>query len=230
MWSNWCGSLDFLARLPECKSLTIGYQEAIDLSPLVGNENLQRLQLDFRGKGDPGKLEFSALPSLKQCTLPVHPNFRSILECEKLISLGLVGGKHEKVLDLGRLEKIEEFICSDVSKVSGVIFHPRARLRALELTRLKLLNSIEPVQTVVDELRVLTLDKVPRLKIDWLAQAKKAECIALRVGEISSIKFLGGLKRLQILDLFGSKVLDKDFSVRDALKQEMDGKSWGNSS
>lgn len=228
MWSDAAPKLDFINELPECKDLTVCYSSPVDFSPLIGNRHLERLQLFFEGKGDPGALDLTSLPALQQCQIPAHPNFYSALKCRGLVSFGLIGGKHDGVLDLSELPALEEFICGGVGKISGAVFHTKTRLRALDLGRLKLFHQMEPMKSVTQELRVVTLDKVPRLKIDWLADAKQAECIALRVGEISSIRFLGGLKKLQVLDLFGSKVVDKDFTVRDALKQEMDAKSWGN--
>ncbi|MCD6052326.1 MAG: hypothetical protein K0Q55_3744 [Verrucomicrobia bacterium] len=226
-WSDGAPKLDFIRDLPECKDLTVSYFKPVDFSPLAGNPHLERLQIFYEGEGDPGTLDLTSLPNLRQCQIPAHRNFFSALKCSKLVSLGLSGGTYKEILDLTELAALEEFICGGVSKIPGVMFSPKARLRALDLCRLKLFESMTPMKSVVEELRDVTLDKLPRLKIDWLADAKKVECIALRVGEIPSINFLAGLKKLQVLDLFGSKVMDKDFSVRAALPQKLDAKLWG---
>lgn len=225
-WSGaWNGDLGFINRLPACKHLTIEYGDQIDLSPLGGNRHLEGLQLS--GSKRPSELDLASLPNLRRCQMPVYPELMSVLECRNLISLALIGGKHEDTLVLDSLATLEEFICARVGKLKGVVFNPRVRLRTLELSHMKLFESAGPLPSIVNELRDVTLNQVPRMKIDWLSQAKKAECIALRIGEIPSIKFLKGLKRLQVLDLFGSKVKDRDLSFRDSLKGELDPGYWG---
>jgi hypothetical protein len=230
LWSPWESDLSFVNELPGCKSLTIGYQIPLDFSVLVGNSSIERLQLDYSGKVAPGEFELSSLPNLKQCRIPLHAQFMSVLKCQKLISLALSGGKYDGELNLEPLGNLEELRCDSVSKIKGVSLNPKTRLRALDLIQLKAFEIIKPMNSVAAELRVVTLDRVPRMQIEWLAHACKVECVALRVGNIPSIKFLSGLHKLQVLDLFGSKVLDGDFSVRDTLKQKLDTKSWGSRS
>lgn len=228
IWENWEGDLTFIRELPGCKDLTIGYQKPIDLSILSGNRFIKRLQLDFGGKKDATEFEFSSLPNLQQCRIPLQPGFMSALKCPKLVSLWLHRGEYDGTLSLEHLPELGEFICSSVSTVKSVTLNPKARLHALKLAQLKLFESITPIRSVVEELRVATLEKTPRLKYQWLAQADKLECLALRIGTIPTINFLKNLRNLQVLDLFGSKVADGDFAVRDRLTQRLDSKSWGN--
>jgi hypothetical protein len=225
-WCPWDADLSFLRGLPECKSLTIGFQKPVNLSVLAGNPNIESLQLDYVGSVEPGEFDLTSLPNLKQCQVTMHRNFMSVLKCPQLISLGLFNGKYDGILDLESLPNLEEFICANVGKVRGVVFNSKVRLRALNLSRLKLFETIQPIHSVTEDLRVVTLDKTPKLNIEWLAHANNAECIALRVGAIPSLAFLKGLKKLQVLDLFGSKVLDRDLSFRDSLKNKLDPKLW----
>lgn len=216
--------LGFVNDLPACKSLRIQNGDEIDLSPLAGNRNLESLDLCWPARYKP--FDFTTLPNLRQCWVPLCPELRSILQCRQLVSLSLEGGRHEGILHLETLPALEEFICVNVRGLKGVVFHPNVRLRSLELSYLRNIESCEPLEAITQELRVVELDHVPRMKIEWLAQAEKVECISLRLGPIPSIKFLSGLKNLRILDLFGSKVMDGDLSFRDSLVGEHDKKLW----
>ena len=216
--------LGFINALPECKCLRILNGDEIDLSPLAGNRSLQRLDLCWPARYKPFNLR--SLPNLRQCKIPICAELRSFLECSQLVSLCLEGGRHDGVLGLETLPQLEEFICVNVRGLRGVKFHPEVRLRALTLAYLRDFEYCDPMEAITQELRVVELDRVPRFKIEWLAKAEKLECIALRLGPIPTIKFLGGLKHLRILDLFGSKVMDGDLSIRDSLVGEHDKKLW----
>lgn len=220
--------LGFINKLPTCTGFEIKRGKDIDLSPLTGNPFLEDVQLHRPGTYDPAtykQFDLSSLPNLRKCQVPVVPKLKSIFKCQKLISLCLCGGSHAGILRLDSLPYLEELICISVSKLQGVLLHSRVRLRSLELSRLKDIESIEPLEAFTDDLRVVELDRLPKMKIEWLRQAEKVECITLG-GEIASINFLHGLKHLQVLDLFGSKVQDRDFSFRDSLKQELDPELW----
>jgi hypothetical protein len=129
-WCPWDGDLSFINELPQCKNLTVGYQSLIDLSVLAGNPYIEALQLEYWGN-DPGELDLASLPNLKQCQIPAHRNFMSVLKCSGLISLAFYNGKHDGILNLEPLTTLEELICTNVSKLKGAVLNPRVRLRAL---------------------------------------------------------------------------------------------------
>jgi hypothetical protein len=218
------GSLDFIARLPACKRLTINEGQKVDLSPLAGIRHLEDVHLGPSTRAL--TFDLGTLPNLRRCQIPICPELMSVLNCCELVCLYLNGGQHSGILQLNCLPSLKEFICVDVAKLKGVALHPQVRLRSLELCHLKELTSIEPQTAITQELRVVELNKLPRFSITWLKQAEKLECVALRLGEIPTISFLQGLQRLQVLDLFGSKVKDRDFSFRDSLKGELDRRFW----
>ena len=217
-------SLSFVNDLPGCKSLAIESGKKVDLFPLAGNACLEDLQLYPHAQYKP--FDLTTLPNLARCQVPLRPEFNSFLKCTKLVSLCLGGGRHDGVLNLESLRSLEEFICIGVSKLKKVVFHSKARLRSVEFQDMREFESAEPLEAITRDLRVVELSGVPRMKLEWLKHARKADCIALRLGEIPSIRFLAGLKDLRVLDLFGSKVKDGDLSFRDSLKNEIDGKLW----
>ncbi len=219
------GSLAFVNDLPTCQRLEIDHDTAVDLSPLVGNRQIEDLRIGPFSRGT--KFDFSQLPNLRRCQIPARLEYESLFTCSKLVCLFLCGGAHEGVLDLEGLTSLEEFIGKQVGKLKGVTFNSEVRLRSLELTGMKTFESAGPLPALTEKLLVVEFGGVPKLNIQWLASAKNVECIALRLGEIPSIKFLHGLKKLQVLDLFGSKVKDKDLSFRDSLKGELDPRLWG---
>jgi hypothetical protein len=171
--------------------------------------------------------DLSGLKNLRRCLIPAVPELKSFLACKGLISLHLCGGRHSENLDLQTLTLLEELFCEGVKKLRQVTLNSKVRLRSLKLSHSKTFEQIVPRRCVAEELRVVELNKVPNVDILWLAEAQKVECISLRLGEIPSINFLKGLKKLQVLDLFGSKVKDGDLSFRDSLKGELDSKLWG---
>jgi len=152
----------------------------------------------------------------------------SVLECRKLVCLFLCGGRYDGALNLESMCSLEELFIESVSGLKAVVLNSDVRLRSLQLRCLKAFQTVEPPDSVLDELRVVDLRQVQNMDIQWLAQAEKLECISLWLGEIPSIRFLSGLKKLQVLSLFGSKVKDKDLSFRDSLKGELDSRCWGN--
>jgi Domain of unknown function (DUF4259) len=218
-------SLEFVNHLQGCERLRIQDVGKIDLSPLAGNKTLVDLELPPFGTFE--EFDLSTLPNLRRCDIPLIPQLRSFIKCQKLDSLRLTVGKHEGVLNLEPLTELREFQCLQIKKLTGVRLNPKVRLLSLVLTGMKDFELLEPLNVACEELRVVRLDKVPKFNIDWLSRAEKVECISLGL-KLPSIKFLGGLKKLQVLCLFGSKVEDGDFSVRDALKNELDRYLWGN--
>jgi hypothetical protein len=217
-------SLDFVNRLPGCERLEVQDVGKIDLSPLTGNKTL--VDLELPSFGSIGDFDLSSLPNLRRCHIPLIPQLWSFIKCQKLDSLCLDGGKHEGILDLAPLTELREFQCLQIKKLTGVRLSQKVRFLSLVLAGMKDFESIEPLNAAYEELRVVSLEKVPNFNIDWLSRAEKAECISLAL-KLPSIKFLGGLKKLQVLCMFGSKVEDGDYSVRDALKNELDPYLWG---
>lgn len=218
------GDLSFVNELSGCTRLLLEGGGKVDLSPLVGNRQLEDLQLSPSLLM--GDFDLTTLPNLRRCQIPVCSELMSVLNCHQIVSLWLNGGSCAGTLKLVTLSSMEEFFCSGVAKLKSVLLHPNVRLRSLELSHLKDFEKIEPQEAITEELRVVQLNKVPRMKLEWLRRAEKLDCIALRLGEISSINFLKGLKHLQVLDLFGSKIKDGDLSFRDSLKGELDSKLW----
>lgn len=219
------GSLKFINALPNCRSVSVaGGSRGIDLSPLAGNECIEDIRVEQFSKV--GEFDLSSLPNLRRCHIPLIPEVRSFLKCRKLISLWLDSGKYDGFLDLSEFDSLKEFKCGLVKKISGVRFNQKVRLLALGLFLMKDFEYIEPLNAVYDELRVIDLAKVPKFGINWLSKAKKAECVSLAL-KLKSLRFLGELPKLQVLCLFGSKVADKDFSVRDALNNKLDPYLWG---
>jgi hypothetical protein len=217
-------SLEFVNRLQGCERLMIQDVGRIDLSPLAGNKTLVDLELPPFGTF--GEFDLSTLPNLRRCDIPLIPQLRSFIKCQKLDSLCLAVGKHEGILDLEPLTELRELQCLQVKKLTGVRLNPKVRLLSLVLTGMKDFESLDPLNCACEELRVVKLEKLPKFNIDWLSRAEKVECISLGL-KLPSIKFLGGLKKLQGLCMWGSKVEDGDYSVRDALKNELDPYLWG---
>jgi hypothetical protein len=223
----WKSSVAFINDMPECRNLSVNYVGPVDFSALAGNPNLEGLELEpLDPDQKPGEFDISSLPNLRRCQVILSPGFDSVFKCKNLVSLSLQGGKHEGILMLDGLPALEEFICREVKKIKGVTLSPDAKLRSLDLTNLKLFEDIRPIKSVVEKLLVVCLQRLPRMKIEWLAQAKNCECISLGL-KIPTIAFLKDLKQLQVLSLFGSKVEDRNFSVRDALAGELDARPWG---
>jgi hypothetical protein len=218
------GSLAFINHLPGCRSLAIERGRKVDLSPLTGNPSLEDLQLYPLATYQ--TFDLASLPALRRCQIPLCRQLSSLFRCKRLISLCISGGRHEGVLDLQPLEAIEELICINVKRLKGVRLNDRSRLRSLELSQMPDFESVQPQQAATKELRVVEFNRVPQMKIDWLKDAEKAECITLRQGEIPSIKVLTKLKHLHVLDLFGTKVKDGELTFRDSLKGELDHKLW----
>ncbi len=218
-------SLNFVNNLHNCQRLTIQNGCKLDLSPLAGNNQLVDLQIYPFVKTL--KFDLASLPGLRRCMVPLCPQLLSLMECRNLVCLHLCGGRFEGCIELDSLPALQEFWCSQLSKITQVVFNSEVRLRSLSLMFLKAFKTIEPLRSVVEELLYVKLDKTPLMPIQWLAQAHKVECIALRIGKIPSINCLKYLKNLQVLDLFGSKIMDQDFSVRDSLKGELDSRYWG---
>jgi hypothetical protein len=218
------GTVDFINSLSGCERLVVEGGQKLDLGPLSGNSNLLDLQVYPAVKVS--KFDFGSMPSLRRCMVPLIPQAESVLKCQKLISLSLCGGQCEGSLNLDSLSSLEEFFCESVRKINRVVFNPNIRLRSLRLRFLRDFKTLEPLSAVLKNLRVVELEKIPLMEINWLVNAKELECISLRVGEIPSIKFLGGLKKLEVLDLIGTKVKDNDLSLRDSLKGELNSKLW----
>jgi hypothetical protein len=218
------GDLSFVNELPGCTRLMVEGGGKVDLAPLARNSQLEDLQISPSVRMR--EFDLTALPRLRRCQIPVRPELMSILKCQRIVSLWLNGGSYDGIFKLDTLPSLEEFFCSGVAKLKSVVLHPKVRLRSLELAHLKSIESVEPHIAITEELRVVQLNKVPQMKIEWLRHAEKLECIALRLGEIPTVKFLNGLKHLQVLDLFGSKVRDGDLSLRDSLKGELDSTLW----
>jgi hypothetical protein len=218
------GNLGFVNGLPTCKRLLVEGGGKVDLSPLAGNRQLEDLQLSPSIRIS--DFDLTTLPNLRRCQIPVRSELISILNCRQIVSLWLNGGSKDGTLKLDTLSSLEEFFCSGVVKLKSVVLNSKVRLRSLELSHLRDFQSIEPQSAITEDLRVVELNKVPSMKLEWLRRAEKLECIALRLGEIPTINFLKGLKHLQVLDLFGSKVKDGDLSFRETLKGELDSKLW----
>ena len=219
------GTLAFAANLPKCARLTVERGEQVSLSPLMDSPCFEELQI---GTGvRVAEFDLTRLPKLKRLQVPVCKPLMSAVRCVNLVSLILNGGNHPGVLGLEALPSLEELICIGVGHLRRIAIAPKVSLRSLELTNLRYLEGIAPHLALTRELRVVVLNRVPRIGIEWLRQAQKVECIALRIGKIPSIKCLEGLQRLQVLDLFGSKVLDGDLSLRDSLRNELDARLWG---
>jgi hypothetical protein len=219
------GRLDFITRLPACRRLSIEAGENVDLSPLANNDSLEELAIF--PYVSVSEFDLASLKNLRRCIIPVVPELKSFLNCEQLISLQLCGGKHSENLDLSSLDSLEEFFCEGVKNLKQVALNPKVRLRSMRLSNSKTFERIVPQNCITEELRVVELNKVPNIGIRWLAEAEQVECISLRLGEIPTVNFLKGLKHLQVLDLFGSKVQDRDLSILNSLKGELDSKLWG---
>jgi hypothetical protein len=218
-------SLGFINDLPGCKRLSVEGGEGVELEPLSNNAHLEDLQIGPSVRLV-SEFDLATLRNLRRCFVPYVSGLRSFSRCSKLICLGLNGGRHEGIIDLNALSAVEEFICANVVKLRGVVFNSKVRLRSLGLIHMKDFESLEPQAAITQELLNVQLNKVPKMKLEWLRKAEKIECIALRLGEIPTINFLRGLKNLQVLDLFGSKVKDGDLSFRDSLKGELDSTLW----
>lgn len=213
------GKLDFINNLPACKSLIIEGDHPIDLSPLAGNPHLEDLQVSPWARV--GEFDLAGLPNLRRCFIPLCPQLMSFLKCPDLVCLHLCRGVQEGVLNLESLPALEELMCTLLPRLKGVKLNSKVRLRSLDLESLKSFETIEPLRSVVEKLLVVELHRTPRLSPEWLAQARRAECISLGL-KIPSINFLKDLKKLQVLSLFHGKVADQDFRIRDALKGELD--------
>ena len=59
-----------------------------------------------------------------------------------------------------------------------------------------------------------------------LTQGVQLECVSLRLGKIPSVRCLRNLKKLQVLDLFGTKVVDGDLDFTKSLPGELDTHYW----
>jgi hypothetical protein len=218
------GSLDFINSLSGCERLVIEGGQKVDLAPLAGNLYLLDLQIYPHVKAV--KFNLANLPNLSRCMVPLCPQLMSILQCQKLVCLFLCGGRHDGILKLESLSALEEFFAEGISNLKTVAFNSGVRLRSIQLRSLKSFSDFEPSLAVLEDLRVIELNKVPSMDIKWLAQAAKLECISLRLGEIESVSFLSGLKKLQVLDLFGTKVKDKNILPCDSLGGELDSRFW----
>jgi hypothetical protein len=218
-------SLDFIARLPGCRRLWIEAGENVDLSPLANNESLEELAI-FPSVSV-SCFDLTSLKNLRRCTLPVLPELKSFLNCERLISLHLSGGRYSEKLNLKSLTSLEELFCEGVKNLKEITLNPKVRLRSMKLLSSRTFERVVPQNCLTEELRVVELNKVPNVDIHWLAEAGKVECVSLRLGEVPSVNFLKKLKHLQVLDLFGSKIKDGDVSILKSLKGELDSKLWG---
>lgn len=218
------GSLEFVNGLERCNSVCVVSGKKVDLSPLTDNDRLVDVQLHKSATYLP--FDLTSLPNLERCQVPLAPSLMSFLNCEGLVSLCLGGGSHEGELRLESLSSLREFVCVGVSKLTSVVLSPSVRLRSLSLAAMRQPFQLSPMASITEELRVVKLEGVPQFGMDWMGSAAKLECVALRQGEIPSVRFLSGLSRLQVLDLFGSKVLDGDLSVRDGLAGRLDSAYW----
>ncbi len=223
---TWSGELRFVNDIPLCSNLSITYSIPLDFSALQGNRNLEGLDLDFLGKGDPGRFDLKELPRLRRCTVPAHEHFSSAFGLSQMVSLYIKRGEHKGRLDLRLLTNLKELGCINVSKVTRLQLSSATSLRVLTLAHVRELEAVEPTASVTKELLDLHIERAPKFQLDWLERAKSVECVSLKVGQVPSIKFLSELRHLQVLSLFGTKVLDGDLSLLDRLPRKLDSRYW----
>lgn len=203
------GPLDFLARFPELKMLSLDRWEHKDIRPLAALGGLERLNLSCQF----GPFDFGAFPKLRFATVRWRPGAASLLALPGLEELLVEGYPHEDLKPLSALKRLRWLGLFSRKLVSLEGLADLGSLRALSLTNcpslvdLKALGSAPPLE----ELQFHSCRGVTSL--EPMASLESLKLLKLeQSGRVGSVRPLRDLKQLEELYLFGLTVEDGDLS------------------
>ncbi|MGM0924055.1 MAG: leucine-rich repeat domain-containing protein [Bacillota bacterium] len=202
--------LDFLKECPNVEKILIDNPYLKDFSGIYHLEKIKVLII-MDGKAN---LDFTKISSLELLKLEWNKKVSGLGHLINLKSLEIKSYKpHDGTLsELTNLSKLEELILNHGSVNSLDGLKDNIALKSLGLYYLKNLHCInEIILTNVQELIIENCKKIGN--IQEIKAAKELEKIILSdCGEIDSLKFILGMKKLKFLSFVGTNILDGDIS------------------
>lgn len=208
---------DFLLELPWLSSVSISIYAAKDLTAVGQLSQLESLRIYFRlwRLGDQLKpVDFSALSKLRFADVMMCRAFESVLACSAIQELAISNDYDGRLrdLDLSRLQALRDLKLDHIPKLRRVLFHPKARIRALELS---LCGSYQvDWERIGPDLRFLLLGGRLNFPLENILSATKLEELhSLEIAKLPPLGFLRQLRHLRTVFLFaasGPKLSDED--------------------
>lgn len=203
------GPLDFLARFPELKMLSLDRWEHKDIRPLAALRGLERLNLSCQF----GPFDFGVFPKLRFATVRWRPAAASLLALPGLEELLVEGYPHEGLKPLAALKRLRWLGLFSRKLVSLEGLADLVSLRALSLTSCPSLVDLEALGSMpsLEQLQFHSCRGVTSL--EPMASLISLKYLKLeQSGRVGSVRPLQGLKRLEELYLIGITVEDGDLS------------------
>ena len=203
------GPLDFLARFPELKMLSLDRWEHKDIRPLAALGGLERLNLSCQF----GTFDFRVFPKLRFASVRWRPGAASLLELPGLEELLVEGYPHEDLKPLAALKRLRWLGLFSRKLVSLEGLAELVSLRALSLTNCPSLVDLKALESAraIEDLQFQTCRGVTSLEpMASLASLKRLKLE--QSGRVGSVRPLQGLKQLEELYLIGLTVEDGDLS------------------
>lgn len=205
-------NLDFLAKVPQLRSLTVLDRSVPDIS---GVHHLPELRYLYMGDYSGKPIDFSCFPLLEECYIEFTKNRRSVALCTKLKSLSLQHYAYKDVTVLTPLSELTElwFSQGGLGDISAIGAFPDLKLLTLAL--LRNLRDISPLSTLkkVEELDLegsknfANLDAVSEMRA--LRTLNMSHC-----GNIDALKPLERCENLEVLRFGGdTTILDGDMTI-----------------
>jgi len=199
---------EFLLEMPWLTRLKIRIYSVMDLTAVGRLEQLESLRLHYEvlRLGDRFvPVDFSGLRKLRHADVMMCHAFESILACDAIQELAVSNDCDGRLrdLDLSRLGKLRELKLDHCPKLRRVIFHPRARIRALELS---LGGSYQADwDRLGPDLRFLVLGGRINFPLENILKATKLEELyCLQIRKLPPLRFLRQLPNLHTVFLFAA--------------------------
>lgn len=212
---------EFLLDMPRLTGLSINLYSAKDLTALGLLHHLESLRIyltvwDLGARFKP--VDFSGLTRLAHVEVMMCGAFESVLSCASIreLSVGNDCDRRLRDLDLSRLHALRDLRLDHCPKLRSVIFHPRARIRSLELS---LCGSYRPDwRRIGRDIRFLQLGGRLGFPLEHILGATRLQ--ELHTAEIRKLPPLGFLRQmphLKTVSLFaappGLNLSDEDRAI-----------------
>jgi hypothetical protein len=219
------GSVDFLARFPGLKMLSLDRWAHKDIAALASLPQLERLNLVCQF----GKFDFGSLPRLRFASVRWRPGAEDLLAQAGLEELIVDAYPHTSLAPMAALVNLRHLGLSSRQLVSLEGLRNLAGLRSLDLF---------DCPALVDLAALEAAESLESLQFNTCRGVRSLDAMALKRlkleqrGTVGSVRPLAGLRNLQELFLIGVTVEDGDLSPLlslPALRKVAFAKSRGHS-
>jgi hypothetical protein len=209
---GWRGeNIEFVKYYNWLKSIIIMDFKIKDVSFVNSLINLEKLNVSTYCKTE---IQFFNFPQLQSCSLEWRPNAKSVFDCVTLKDLFINRYKGKSSQTFEKLVNLEVLGILNSPMTEVLHFKKLQKLRSLRLGNLRLLQSLDGIETLSELRRLLVQTCRAIHSISPLSQLKNLEEVfLLNGGKIETLKPLIGLPNLRTVVFYEStNIVDGDLT------------------